>query len=264
MITLKYNAEDGSKWANFSGDRNPIHFDLAAAQEINQPALVVHGMRVLLDINDHLLPLLEAPAGIQDRVFHLTARFQAPLLCDVDYQLLTQQREKNHTFKIVHPETNKIFIRGYIGHAHFSLAGDYLLSKTIPHELQSEARSQWPNEISANYIQFLSALMFRELFFIPDLLPAYFFCQHSTLNTLANLLSQAVVLQTHHEIYFDSSLLSRKESDMAGISLGFEHPTIINSSDGWLCQIAVIAKEHGDIIMQISTTIKVNSKQERL
>ena len=48
MTLLHYTLADARQWAAFSGDENPIHFDLAAAREMGAGQLSVHGMRALL------------------------------------------------------------------------------------------------------------------------------------------------------------------------------------------------------------------------
>lgn len=57
-----YSLNDAERWAEFSGDYNPIHFDLQQAQHLGQVQLTVHGMRAMLDIkyqlSTALLPLL--------------------------------------------------------------------------------------------------------------------------------------------------------------------------------------------------------------
>ncbi|STV87008.1 MaoC like domain [Klebsiella michiganensis] len=50
MTLLHYTLADAQQWAAFSGDENPIHFDLAAARQMGAGQLSVHGMRALLDV----------------------------------------------------------------------------------------------------------------------------------------------------------------------------------------------------------------------
>lgn len=42
------SAHTAQQWAAFSGDRNPIHFDLDAARQLGADRLVVHGMLALM------------------------------------------------------------------------------------------------------------------------------------------------------------------------------------------------------------------------
>ena len=43
-----FNRSDAERWAAFSGDFNPIHFDLDAARALGTDHLIVHGMLALL------------------------------------------------------------------------------------------------------------------------------------------------------------------------------------------------------------------------
>lgn len=49
---MRFDSAQLEQWAAFSGDRNPIHFDLAAARRLGVSRVVVHGM----------LPILHAQA----------------------------------------------------------------------------------------------------------------------------------------------------------------------------------------------------------
>lgn len=81
-----YSLNDAERWAEFSGDYNPIHFDLQQAQHLGQVQLTVHGMRAMLDIkyqlSTALLPLL--PGG---EFLRFNARLRQPVQCHTSYQL---------------------------------------------------------------------------------------------------------------------------------------------------------------------------------
>ena len=49
MNSVQYTLADANRWAEFSGDYNPIHFDLEQAR-LRGEGLRVHGMRALLEI----------------------------------------------------------------------------------------------------------------------------------------------------------------------------------------------------------------------
>jgi hypothetical protein len=61
-LALGFDMPEVEHWAQFSGDRNPIHFDLAHARAAGVDALIVHGMLAMLPMKQalsHALP----PAG---------------------------------------------------------------------------------------------------------------------------------------------------------------------------------------------------------
>lgn len=63
-MEIAFTAADVQKWADFSGDYNPIHFEREKARLAGAEDVVVHGMLVLLPIKQALCDGLErAPAG---------------------------------------------------------------------------------------------------------------------------------------------------------------------------------------------------------
>jgi len=61
-LTLGIDMLDVERWAQFSGDRNPIHFDLAHARAAGVDALIVHGMLAMLPMKQ-ALSQAKPPAG---------------------------------------------------------------------------------------------------------------------------------------------------------------------------------------------------------
>ena len=61
-LTLGFDMPEVERWAQFSGDRNPIHFDLAHARAAGVDALIVHGMLAMLPMKQALSQALP-PTG---------------------------------------------------------------------------------------------------------------------------------------------------------------------------------------------------------
>ena len=61
-LTLGFDMPEVERWAQFSGDRNPIHFDLAHARAAGVDALIVHGMLAMLPMKQ-ALSQTTPPAG---------------------------------------------------------------------------------------------------------------------------------------------------------------------------------------------------------
>jgi hypothetical protein len=59
---IVFSAADAERWAAFSGDRNPIHFDIEQARLLDADRLVVHGMVALLPIRQRIAQR-RAPEG---------------------------------------------------------------------------------------------------------------------------------------------------------------------------------------------------------
>ncbi|MEY8941968.1 MaoC/PaaZ C-terminal domain-containing protein [Klebsiella michiganensis] len=85
-MTLCYSLRDAERWAAFSGDDNPIHFDATEAKRFGLDGLCVHGMRAMLDVKSALSAALERealPSG--DLMF--SCRLREPVACEMPYQL---------------------------------------------------------------------------------------------------------------------------------------------------------------------------------
>jgi hypothetical protein len=61
-MKLAFDMDAVEKWAQFSSDRNPIHFELAHARLAGLDALIVHGMLALMPVKDAVAGAIE-PGG---------------------------------------------------------------------------------------------------------------------------------------------------------------------------------------------------------
>ena len=83
--SLSYSLNDAERWAAFSGDYNPIHFDASEARRLGLNGLCVHGMRAMLDMKSALSPRCEKQSTLPDGLM-FTSRLREPVLCDTAYQ----------------------------------------------------------------------------------------------------------------------------------------------------------------------------------
>lgn len=67
--------EDLARYAEASGDRNPLHLDDEAARRAGFPGVIAHGMLTM----GHLASCLTRWAGGPDALERLTAPFRAPV-----------------------------------------------------------------------------------------------------------------------------------------------------------------------------------------
>ncbi|MDU4346784.1 MAG: MaoC/PaaZ C-terminal domain-containing protein, partial [Klebsiella michiganensis] len=162
MTLLHYTLADARQWAAFSGDENPIHFDLAAAREMGAGQLSVHGMRALLDVKRDAHSRLYRP----ERYVKCQVRLRRPIWCDTDW-LLTPGVAKNRLLSatsVSNPHNGELCLSCQMSTAAGpeSLVGKQpctIAPKTL-RELQSCFHAAWPD--LAQW-QFLDALLFRQL-----------------------------------------------------------------------------------------------------
>lgn len=260
MKEMIYDYGHGQRWANFSGDYNPIHFDLAAAAELNQEVLVAHGMRVIADMKNHLLFQEEASNHQYGELIRFSAKFEKPVLCGTKYSFIKSTDNTKTTFKLLDSSTGISHIRGSVSQAASPDIDDFISQSIVTQEYQGDASERWPAEIERHYATFLSSVMFRELFRTQNLFPVNLFHKNIPIHSLSALLSQNKVLQTHYDLYCNRFLFSEKERSIEGLNICISKPFITgDANDGWLIQVQVTAKENEDALMQISVTLKVTT-----
>jgi MaoC like domain len=82
---IVFSTADAERWAAFSGDRNPIHFDIEQARLLDADRLVVHGMVALLPIRRRIAQR-SAPRG-GDGWRRLRVMFRLPVPQDIELAL---------------------------------------------------------------------------------------------------------------------------------------------------------------------------------
>ena len=157
MTLLHYTLADAQQWAAFSGDENPIHFDLAAAREMGAGQLSVHGMRALLDVKRDAHSRLYRP----ERYVKCQVRLRRPIWCDTDW-LLTPGVAKNRLLSatsVSNPLNGELCLSCQMTTAAEpeSLVGKQpciIAPKTL-RELQSRFNAAWPDLAQWQYLDAL-------------------------------------------------------------------------------------------------------------
>ncbi|MFW0766366.1 protein dehydratase [Trabulsiella odontotermitis] len=209
MTPLHYTLEDAHRWAAFSGDYNPVHFDEAWVKAQGGTALSVHGMLALLDVKRALSHEVGSAPFL-----NCTVRLRRPLLHDTTY-LLTHDSARKGAAVVTDVLAGQVFLTGQlIPQTHFppsAVTHRTVLKSATLAALQEAFAPLLP---AAQQWHFLDALLFRHLIqdnsllrqdVIATILP------HC--DKLASLLSCYPVVQTHQEVIFDSHLLAPWQAD---------------------------------------------------
>lgn len=204
---LHYTLQDAGQWAEFSGDFNPVHFDLHFAQRAGLKQRSVHGMRAMLDVKRHLTGalLVEQP---QADFYAFSTRLRRPLLYQTPYRL--QLAPGRHHARLQDAVTLDDCLTSKLapaqplalktGEEQQKISSEELiaLSQRFPGEA-SDIRQCW---------SFLDALLFRQLLQSSASLKALSQVLPSLAGmTLTEVFSQLPVMQTHHETHFSACLL---------------------------------------------------------
>ncbi|WP_175998024.1 MaoC/PaaZ C-terminal domain-containing protein [Burkholderia stabilis] len=203
MTLLRYGANEIRAWAMFSGDFNPVHFDLVTAARLGLPDVPVHGMRVMLDVKSALYCDSSATWGAGCKPLLFKATLRAPVLCDTTYRLHIKRGVNRSGFSVVNDNDGKICVNGYLRSATPSeMAGggasqaivtgaDLRAEATHFATLTDNARSVW---------LLLDALLFRHLLLHEGALfgDVAHLLGFDDVSSAHCLMARMTVLQTHH------------------------------------------------------------------
>jgi hypothetical protein len=207
MKPLRYGANEIRAWAEFSGDFNPVHFDLAAAARLGLPAVPVHGMRVMLDVASALYRDACAQAAALSEPWLFKATLRAPVLCGAAYQLHIKRSERRHGFSVIEDSGGKTCINGYLRQATASEAapgepgGDAMASVLRKSDLLRDiTRFIVLSDHAQPAWLLLDALLFRHLLQLEGE-PFGGIARAlgiDDVNSAHGLMGRVTVLQTHH------------------------------------------------------------------
>lgn len=114
-MRLLFRPRDLACWARFSGDFNPIHFDIGAARAAGADDLIVHGMLALLPIK-HLLWEHARPAGGEDGWLRFRAMLRRPVLVGRRHVVSLAERARGRLdFSLRDERSSEELLRGFAG-----------------------------------------------------------------------------------------------------------------------------------------------------
>jgi hypothetical protein len=99
------------RWAEFSGDFNPIHFDIERARLAGSKGIIVHGMLALLAVKQAADKLIDRQS---DGVWHsVKARLKMPLQLDTTYRLSVTSSAHLNKFAVRPVDGHDELIQGF-------------------------------------------------------------------------------------------------------------------------------------------------------
>ncbi|QMI06723.1 MaoC family dehydratase [Citrobacter sp. RHB25-C09] len=218
MMPLHYTQLDARRWAAFSGDYNPVHFDEAWVKAQGGTSLSVHGMRALLDVKRFISPPVDSMPFLK-----CTVRLRRPLWRDTAYRLMREEH-KRVAASVRDDTANETCLSCQLmPEYHFPLTTGESIQRLDVQTLVGLHQLFAPLLADAQQWHFLDALLFRHLLqddallrqdAIASMLPE---CR-----TLDALFSRYPVVQTHQEVIFDSHLLAPWRADALPESLEIE------------------------------------------
>lgn len=260
-MILNYTLRDAEEWAAFSGDYNPIHFDLQHVRTMGADQLSVHGMRAMLDMKRHLSAVLLA-TPLEHDCYVFSTRMRRPVLCQTPYHLQIAGNGKQITGELLDCATQASCFSSKLAparslelvayeHEHaLTMTEVTALCQPFPGQA-SDATQAW---------SFFDALLFQLLVKSPETLAALTRAlPELQAATLIEVFAQIPVVQTHHETHFSARLFKPETL--------FEHedrlcyciqPMLIigNKSNGFVLRAVIEARTQWQPLLVTSVTLK--------
>lgn len=269
--TLRYSLSDAERWAAFSGDYNPIHFDAAEAQRLGLTGLCVHGMRAMLDMKSALSTSREKHGFTADGLM-FTSRLREPVLCDTLYQLPVHETLRDDGVQLSaslrHVQTQQASISSKLTATDALVLPPVTQMNTLGAQEMATLHTQFL-AVGSPVVpawSFLDAVLFRQLVNAPQTLETVHNLLPSVQATsLGDVFTRVQVVQTHHETHFSPQLLTQTEQ---GQYFGAIHyairPTLVmgDKQRGLVLLAGIQAWQDGEPLMSVAVTLKTGPLTE--
>lgn len=204
MTSLHYTHQDARRWAAFSGDYNPVHFDEGWVKAQGGEALSVHGMRALLDVKRFISPAADSAPFLK-----CTVRLRRPLWRDTSYSLV-REASKRVAASVRSSAASETCLSCQLTPVDaLPLAAGESRQVLDASALKALHQAFMPLLPDAQQWHFLDAVLFRHLLHDDALLrQESIAAMLPTCRTLEALFARVPVVQTHQDVIFDSHLLA--------------------------------------------------------
>ncbi|CNC43719.1 MaoC/PaaZ C-terminal domain-containing protein [Yersinia enterocolitica] len=256
-----YSLNDAERWAEFSGDYNPIHFDLQHARHLGQEQLTVHGMRAMLDIKYQLSTAL-LPFLPEVEFLHFNARLRQPVQCHTSYQLQLSEVAGQVSGNLMDIGSGESCFTGKLRSAPALVqTGTEWVSLSADDVFQFSQQFLGDASQPAECWSFFDALLFKLLVAAPQTLAtAKQVLPGIEAETLIDVFKSVPVIQTHHDVHFSTDLLRINHPNVfvrSALHYAIE-PTLIvgNTTDGWVLRAAIAARSDLGPLITTAVTLK--------
>jgi hypothetical protein len=260
-MILNYTLRDAEEWAAFSGDYNPIHFDLQHVRKMGADQLSVHGMRAMLDMKRHLSAVLLA-APLEHDFYLFSTRMRRPVLCQTPYHLQMVGNGKQITGELRDCATQESCFSSKLAparspdlvaseHEHVLSVNEVMALCPVFPGQAAEATQAW---------SFFDALLFKLLVKSQETLTALTtVLPELQAATLIEVFAQIPVVQTHHETHFSARLFNPEALFTPEDRLYYRiQPMLIigNKSSGLVLRAVIEARTQWHPLLVTSVTLK--------
>ncbi|MCG7534487.1 MaoC/PaaZ C-terminal domain-containing protein [Pseudoalteromonas sp. OOF1S-7] len=252
---LEFGSDQVKNWADFSGDFNPIHFDLDWAQRLGVENLVVHGMLAMLHLKQHLTEPVEHSPPEQETWHAFKAMICNPLPYNKQLLLAPVRKRQSLNYKGKCEASGADYFKGSIKwdvskpdawHATPVLSGKINVSQRL---------SSFKHHYRENFASWvvLDAIVFSE-FMNKQAKPLRNHIAEQITSAFGEVPDNLIVVHGNHSVFMNATLLQGK--DLADCVTGeveyfIPEPELIVESNKIICLVKVLVKQGNSELMAV-------------
>ena len=252
QVTL--NEFDLQQWADFSNDRNPIHFDLEAAKQLNLENIVAHGKLALLPIKARV----SAALSQQSDWYKFKVAFRDPVSCQRLLNINLVEKSSRTTFNLNDAITDHTYIKGAVSACEPVQVIDIVLSDKIStvnltNKLQKFIDA-FPNCLHDWIV--IDSLLFSDLVdkHFSNIINQYSDNKIIDIkNNEKHNIENNFVIQTSQETVFKSTLLESKlcRGELQNSTFSYQVGDIVSyqDNDKYICSIDIAININNENVM---------------
>jgi len=250
-----FDSEQVKNWAEFSGDFNPIHFDLDWAQRLGVDNLVVHGMLAMLHLKQHLTEHGERCTVEQETWHAFKAMICNPLPYDKQLVLAPVPKRQSLNYKGKCEESETEYFKGSVK---WDVAkpdawqSPPVLSGRIDTTEMLERFKQHYSENFASWV-ILDAMVFSD-FMNNQAIPLRNHIAEQISSAFGDVPNNLIVVHGNHSVFMNAALLQGKdlaEYVSGDIEYFIPEPDLIVESNKIICLVKVLVKQGDSELMAV-------------
>jgi|GEM_PF-1702107 len=258
IASHSFSESELRKWASFSGDWNPIHFDIELARKNGLNSTVVHGMLAMLQAKRMACEIIDDSGNIE---INFSLRKPIPLQREMIYEV--NEYEKHANLSIKESDSGEVYYISSIKESRKVLLLDdrATIYRELPDAVLNEKRLEFSEkypDIPLDWI-FLDALIFA------------IYVDGNGGSSLAKdtrdfLGSDAyekefVVYQISHKVTVAQKLIGKARPQLSGLAYSTKGVDLVRMTDAVYGSVEFYVLEGGDVVLKVEMGLMVKFRE---
>ncbi|MFP5391655.1 MAG: MaoC family dehydratase [Gammaproteobacteria bacterium] len=228
-----------ASWAQFSGDFNPIHFDIEKAMQAGSRSIIVHGMLPLLHVKQDIANRHDE-SDSWNQWLNIKCRLKSPLLRDARHEYMVRELGQKGKFSIRPIGKKEDLVQGTFSAEETIEPGIDTGEITLDSAMIGDRLAQFSRlfpEIDYLWIA-IDSLVFSR--FLESEIPFVLARENNMVRDARNqveLMNKALTIQTFHSVQISPELLRksvRSQRDIKSIKIKLGQPVSVKNNDSEL------------------------------